>query len=376
MPALLRLLALPLVCLLIGPGCGHDGADDPATAPDPATLPLLAAGQRVGIIYSAPAPAARATLDAAFAECIASGVDSYELAVAWSDLESSPGVVDLATLDGLLTTIQSSGLVPYLVLRTIDTVTLNLPADLADPLDGAAFRTGLGFDHPTVLARFASLLDQLVPLLVQRGGFYLSVGNEVDIWLGSRPAEVAAYATFVRAARDRAHALEPRLAVGATATFAAITDAPSLFAAVHAASDIVALTYYPLAADFSVRSPADVATDVAVMRAAVLPGPLLLQEVGYPAGWTAGATNGSSHELQRQFVENMFIALAGDPTIRFASFLHLADWTDSELDTFEQYYGTSLPLFREYLGTLGLRESADGAAKPAYTEFLDGLDRL
>jgi hypothetical protein len=31
---------------------------------------------------------------------------------------------------------------------------------------------------------------------------------------------------------------------------------------------------------------------------------------------------------------------------------------------------------REYLGSLGLRAAADGAAKPAYAEFLAGLQQI
>ena len=53
--------------------------------------------------------------------------------------------------------------------------------------------------------RFAAVLDALVPLLTQRGGFYLSVGNEVDAWLTSRPHRAPGFAAFVQAARNRVH---------------------------------------------------------------------------------------------------------------------------------------------------------------------------
>ncbi len=136
-----RFCAAVLALSLVACGGGSSGTPTPTT-PDPATLPLLADGQHVGIIYSGAVPAATATLDAAFAECISRGVSTYELAVAWSDIEVSPGVIDTSYLEGLLTTIEAAGLTPYLGLTTIDTVVLTLPTDLVDPTDSGEFAAG------------------------------------------------------------------------------------------------------------------------------------------------------------------------------------------------------------------------------------------
>ncbi|GAB4146270.1 MAG: hypothetical protein Fur0037_14310 [Planctomycetota bacterium] len=285
-----RVAALLLAAFEIACGGFSGGGSQPPPPQNPIDLPLLAPGQRVGVVYSQPPASARAAMDAAWKECLASGADTYELAAAWTDVETAPGVIDTSFVGGLLTTTQSAGLAPYLVIKTIDQSVLDLPPDLVDAAHPAELGPGIRFDSAAVKARFAAVLDALVPLLVSRGGFYLSVGNEIDAYLGARPQQAAAFAAFVQAARDRARSIEPRLAVGATVTFSAIANEPGLVALLAAASDILAFTYYPLRPDFSPYPPGVAAADFAAMRAAAAPGPLLIQEVGYPAGPAARPT--------------------------------------------------------------------------------------
>ncbi|MCR9246733.1 MAG: hypothetical protein NXI31_16995 [bacterium] len=370
-----------LLVAALATGCSSKAQPGASEVPAPgptnpaAELPLLGPGQRIGLIYSAPPVTARGAMDAAWQESLARGVDGYELAIRWTDIETAPGVFDLTHLDHLLATTSAAALAPYVVLQVIDTTALTLPADLVDAGFPNELRAGLTFDSPAFSQRLATVLDALVPRLVANGGFYLAIGNEVDVWLAARPHHAPAYAALLAAMRAHSRALDPRLAIGTSVTFTGFERQPALVELLKAASDTVAFTYYPLMSNFHPRSPDVVAADFDTMRAAVAPTPLLLQEVGYPAGWSSGPTNGSSHEAQRRFVQNVFLALRSRPDIRFCSFLHLGDWGPSELDRFESYYGLSDPRFREFLGTLGMREHDDGAAKPSYTEFLVGLDR-
>tara|TARA_R110002073_G_scaffold66506_2_gene165953 strand:+ start:7105 stop:8229 length:1125 start_codon:yes stop_codon:yes gene_type:complete len=367
---------LALSTILFLGACGGQ-VDAPVAGPPPAasTLPLLGAGPHVGLIYSAPAPAAQPTLDAAFNLAINNGLRGYELSIPWSRLEQVAGVIDTAYLNNLLSNVSNAGLVPYLVIPTVDTNQLALPTDLVDPGDSTQLAPGLTFDDPAIVNRMHVLLDEVVPRLVAHGGFYLSVGNEVDVWLAANPAAEGHFANFMDDARMHAQSIDTRLAVGATVTYGVIANDLTLLQLLQTASDNMAFTYYPLNPDFTVRNPNQVAGDLATMLAAVAPDPLLLQEVGYPSGYSI-PTNGSSEELQRQFVQAIFSALVGQPRIRFCSMLHLADWSSAELDTFQTYYGINDPLFREYLGSLGLREHATGNAKTAWTQFIQGLNSL
>jgi hypothetical protein len=342
---------------------------------DASALPLLAPGTHIGIIYSDPSPEAKAALDARWNECLAAGLSASEPSISWSDLASEEG---MKHVEWMLSTCHAAHLSPYLSITTINTNQLTLPESLADPADPTRLAGGRHFDDPEVIAQFGALLDRVVPLLVKNGGFFLSVGNEIDGYLGGHRDEATAFVHFVEAARRRAHAIDPRLAVGATFGAGAMTDTPELVPRILAVSDAAAFTYYPLNPDFSVCDPSVVAAGFDALLAASGDLPVLLQEVGYPSGYMPAAHNGSSPELQRQFVANVFAALRDRPRIRFVSFLQLADWTQPEVDAFVHYYSLGATLdarFPEYLATLGLCQS-DGSPKPAYEAFLDGLRRL
>lgn len=368
------LIAAVTLCVLIA-GCGGGGSGgSTTTAPTvtAATLPLLEVNKLVGVVYSAPSPAAKSVLDADFSSCITAGANTYELAVTWASLEPTPGTVDVSSLSTLLTTVKSSGLIPYLVIKTIDTNRLTLPTDLMNATDSTKFAGTLAFDSTTVLQRFGALMDQVTPLLVQQGGFYLSVGNEVDVWLTANPSAQSQYVTFLSQARSRVHLSNNRLAVGATCTSGVVTAAPSLLSSLLGASDAISYTYYPLNSDFTVRDPSVVAGDLSQLVSASAGEFVLLQEVGYPSGYIPTPGNSSSVTKQQQFVQNVFTALSAQTSIRFCSFMQMADYTAADVATFETYYGISQPEFVEYLSTLGLVDNT-GVSKGAFQALLTGL---
>jgi hypothetical protein len=364
---------LLVLLLALAAGCGGGGGSgSPPPAVNAGTLPLMGEPRLVGVVYSAPAPAAAAVLNADFASCITAGANTYELAVTWASLEPTPGTIDTSSLSTLLTTVKESRLVPYLVIKTIDTNQLTLPADLMDAGDSTKLSGSLQFDSPQVLARFAALMDAVTPLLVGQGGFYLAVGNEVDVWLGANSSAQSAYLTFISQARARVHLNDARLAVGATCTFGVVSAAPALLSSVLNVSDAASFTYYPLNPDFSVRDPSVVSADLAALVGAAAGKEVLLQEVGYPAGYLPTPGNGSSVTKQQQFVANVFASLTAQTAIRYCSFMQMADYTPAEVSTYSAYYGISQPLFVEYLSTLGLIDS-NGVSKAAFAALLTGL---
>ncbi len=93
--------------------------------------------------------------------------------------------------------------------------------------------------------------------------------------------------------------------------------------------------------------------------------PVVLQEIGYPAG----QLNMSSPAMQAEFVRQFFDAwdeVGG--AIPFLNYFQLHDFPDDLCDAFLGYYGISAPAFREFLCTLGLRK-ANGEARPAWRAF-------
>lgn len=344
-------------------------------ADDSPALPLLAPGLHVGVIYSPPEddPDALVRLDAAFGEAVQSGASAHELAISWSDLEPRPGEIDTTYLESLLEILNGARLQPYLSITTINTVKLTLPADLMTT-DEYELAESRHFDDPVIVERFARLLDAVAPLLARHGGFFVSVGNEVEGWLEARPDEAPGFVAFVEAARHYVHQLEPRLGVGATITHGGVERGWEYIDDLLAVSDAAAFTYYPLNDDFSVRDPSVGAADIALMVEAAGNLPVLFQEVGYPSGYLPVPGNGSSGEKQRQFFENFLAEIQRYPQVRFASVLQLSDWSSAVCDAFVQYYTgqAALPQLHEYLCSLGLLEY-DGTPKPAFDTFLTAL---
>ena len=86
-------------------------------------------------------------------------------------------------------------------------------------------------------------------------------------------------------------------------------------------------------------------------------------QVGLPSGYPV-PTNGGSEEEQRQFVENVFIALENHPSIVFMGYFILNDFSPASAYNYSLYYGVGgNPLFEEYLASLGLRRYANATAK-------------
>lgn len=339
-------------------------------------LPLLPPGQHISIEYGQVMPGAESTLEDAYFEVITAGVvETYHLSIYWRALQPTSAEIDLGPLRESLRILDVFQLAPQLTIPTIDAVNLVLPVDFMHPDNPAALRDGLHFDDPAVMAAFGELLDVAVPTFKRRGGFYLSIGNEVDGWLASRPDEIARFAAFVEAARTRIHERHPEVAVGVTMTYSGAAAHPEILAAMQAVSDIVAFTYYPLNPDFTVQASAVVADDIAHMVELSNGGPVILQETGYPSGYVPTPNNGSSGDLQAQFVHALFDAIATHPEIRFVTFVQLGEWPDALCDFFAGYYAISEETFREYLCTLGLR-TYSGEAKPAYAVFLERISAV
>lgn len=357
------------VLLLALAACGG-GGDAAASAGAGDLLPRLPSGTHIGVIYADEDGDAKPLLDAAFARCIDAGVDTHELSMPWDVLEPEPGVFDLEGLETWLGVLQNAGLHPYLVIPTIDTNTLRFPVDLVDPLDERELAEGRAFDDPVIVERFSRLLDRVVPILVARGGFYVSVGNEVDIYLGEYGGGEA-YARFAEAARQRVHALARELAAGVTLTYGGLVNRRALFDALLEVCDVLSITYYPLDNAMQVRDPMVAAGDLDAMIEAAGAKPVLLQEVGYPAGDEPTSDVSSSPELQRRFVAACFEALATRPQIRFVSYFALNDFSEATVDDLLGYYDLYVEPFREFLATLGLHR-ADGTERPGFEAFLAG----
>jgi hypothetical protein len=333
-------------------GCGGSGG-----AP---TTPMTA-DQVVAMTIDTPdssAPITSQSLDAAVALAQGAGVRGVIATYTWSDLEPSPGQIDVSALQSGLGYYRQKGLQILLGIQVINTVKREVPSDLED----------VAFDDPQFISRFHALLDAVRGAL-SGGERYISIGNEVDAYLGSQPAQWGTYTAFYADAVSYLHANSPQLSVGVTTTFSGYSAGnPAAVQALNAPSDVIILTYYPLQGDSQVLAATAPITDLPMMIGLAGNKPVVLQEAGYPSG----TLNGSSEADQQQFVANLFQTWrAAGNQLPLLSYFLLYDLDATTCDALGVYYGSSDPAFLSFLCSLGLRTS-DGTAKAAWNAFVAG----
>jgi hypothetical protein len=291
------------------------------------------------------------------------GARGTYVAFTWSQLEPRPGRYRLGEIAGLRTLARERGLKLLVNLAVVNGTIRETPGDLADE----------PFDSPRLIGRFRRLVAAIRPFLA-RYVVFLSVGNEVDLYLGRRDSAWGAYRRFYARAVAALHAAAPRLKVGVSTTFAGTTRTfPRLVTRLNAASDVEIVTYYPLARSLAVRPPAAPRQDFPRLLRLAGKRPLVFQEVGYPSSPRLG----SSEAKQAEFVAHVYAAwkrVRG--RVPFLTFFQLHDLTPSACREIARYYGRAgEEALQAYLCFLGLRR-ADGSPKPAWDEFVRGASAL
>ena len=348
----LRSLCQLGACLLLF-GCGGSGDSEPPK-------PAISSNQTLSMAIDTPNSSVAFTsqeLDDAVALAKGAGVRAVIATYTWSSLEATPGQIDVSSLQSALTYYHQQGLQVLIGIQVINTVKREVPSDLA----------AVPFDDPQFIARFHTLLDAVHGAL-SGGEKYISIGNEVDVYLQAQPTEWPAYTSFYADTVSYLHMHSPSLSVGVTTTFGGFSgDSTAAVQSLNASSDVVILTYYPLQGDSQGAPVTSPTTDIPRMVSLAGGKPVVLQEAGYPSG----ALNGSSEAAQQQFVTDLFQAwhTAGDG-LPFLSYFLLYDFDATTCNELGTYYGVTDPAFLSYLCTLGLRH-ADGSVKPAWDAFVN-----
>ena len=340
--ALAAFLALLVAC----PGSSHSHAN--------AGVGLLSASINPRMVP----PPTQSDYEAAFDQAYAGGVRAVTLTWTWSALEPTPNSIDVSDVANSISYLVAKGFRVYVGIQPINTVKREVPSDLA----------AVAWDDPAMRDRLHALIDALAPATAGAAE-YLSIGNEVDVYL-AQTGEWAAWQTLYDDAVAYAHQQMPGTKVGVTSTFAGLVgSAGADIVAMNLSSDVLILTYYPLQGDFQVRAPDAPVADFAAMVQAAAGKQVVLQEVGYPSG----AANGSSEALQAQFATAALAQWrAHGAAMPFLSWFLLHDLDATTCDTLAQYYGLAGdPAFVSYLCTLGLRHD-DDADKPAWDAFVAG----
>lgn len=314
-------------------------------------------------------------------EATAAGMTGFYFMADWPALEPSPGLLALEEFNATLAWHSALGLRPLVNLSLIDIASLNLPDDLRSG-DGNRLRRGLSFDSGEVRVRLFAVLDEIVPRLLDHGGFALLLGNEIDEYFREHPsADLGAYARLLNAARVHVRTLAPELAVGVTLTSQGLRS-ESVAEILRLATDVVAFNYYPLVTEwgddwFSVGPLEEVPAELDDLLERYEGAPVIIQELGCPSG----SGSESSPEMQAQCFRTMFETLNDAENVRFVSLFTLFDFDPPTCDLIVDIFGISesdLPgnLFdrwRSYLCTLGML-TPEFEPKPAWEAFVEMLE--
>ena len=297
--------------------------------------------------------------DAAFGAAYRAGIRSVSLALDWGTIETTAGRFDFSNVDIANIYYPAAGVQVGLSVRPVSTTYRTVPADLAA-------RT---LDDPVMIQRFNALLDSLHTRLpaVALSGLYL--GSEHDVFFGVDSVAWGQWAVFYAATRTHAKSLWPAVPIGTEFTYEGLTGPAARYAArSNTSSDVIAVSYYPLEGGFQVRSPGEVTHGFDTIAAAYPGRPIHYNQVGYPSS----DVNGSSDEMQRQFVVALFAAWdAHADQVTLVNINWLTDLSQAAVDAFQDLYDLHNPQFAEFLRSLGLRRyPGSGVDKPAWTELV------
>jgi hypothetical protein len=284
----------------------------------------------------------------------ANGVRLFYCNFPWSVIEPMPGKFNPYIFAGL-PVLRKMGFTPAVTISTIDNVQRTVPYDLMT----------VPFNSPKMKARWDACLRFVAKNQSFHGNArWLSLGNDVDVYLGRHPAEADGYVEFIESGHDIVKSVAPTQLVGVTTTHDGARDRAALVAKLQRKMDYVSMTYYPVDARFHVRPLTDLPGDFARMIGVAGSRQLFIQGFGCPADPRI-----SSEDLQAAYVRGMFEQLAkyGDKVAGVNWFL-LADFNDIAVNGMAQYYQQDSLEFKEYLGTLGLKRT-DGTARKAWNVF-------
>ncbi len=304
------------------------------------------------------------TYDSAFVASKNLGMTQTGLFFTWASIETSPGVFDFSYLDIANIYYPAYNTSVDLTIAPIATNHLEVPADLAS----------YPMDNPIVINRFKILLDSIFAHIPSLQLSSLEIGSEVDVYLGSDSAKWTQYTNFYSSVSAYAKSLRVNVKVACEVTFDGLTGSSSNFVqTLNTFSDLIAVSYYPLNSDFTVKPVSIIPADFAQIIELYPSKPIYFTQFGYPSS----AVCNSSNELQSQFIQQTFASWDQYASnIKMIDFTWMHDLSPETISYYSTYYGIADTKFLNFLGSIGLRTYAgSGIDKPAYNELICQANR-
>ncbi len=330
-------------------------------------LPLLSGTNRIGMIEGFNISNPSATIDSMavrWSEAKSAGMTVGRVQLDWSELETTPGSYDKTALQGRLEDLKAQDLQPLLLISAYDSDGTTVPFDL----------DGTRMNDERLVNRFKALLEWVVPMLVENGGWAISISNEPDNSFGEIPTLAADMASFTGTVRDYVHTISPELAV--TVTFAAgnLAVHSDAIRRILAECDVACWNFYGSYLDaenntYTTKSVPEIYSSLDALLKLSNTQKVVIQELGMHIGLD------SSPEIQRQFYQTFFEQMQVEAQLEAAFAFQLVDWSPETLDIYTESFDTEsfppglLEAFVESLGTIGLLNQNNGQARPAWDEL-------
>ena len=293
----------------------------------------------------------------AFALAQDMGINEVKQSWDWNELEKDGGF-DFTYPDIVNIFFPAHQTPVSIILRPITVNLKTVPSDLQS----------VAFDDPQMIDRFKVLLDSVhkhIPAVDLKAVY---IGNEIDIYLGNDQEKWSQFKRFFEETSAHARTLWGNsIKYGTIATLTSLKkdEIANLIKPLHDLSDIVAITYYPLEADFQFKDPGLISDDFD--RIVELYGD---KEIRFTeCGYSTSTINGSSEEKQKRFIEEVFKSWdEHEAVIRHIDFTWMHDISQAKVDEFKDLFGLQSNTFGEYLRTLGLR-TFDGEDKLGFVQL-------
>lgn len=290
----------------------------------------------------------------AFALAQGIGVGFVPLSLDWSGVEASSGKFT-SPFPRIANQFYPAQKMPLLlILRPINTVKREVPADLATT----------AWNDKRMLTRFRALLDHVLGEMRDVTLTGIVIGNEVSDVLSAESNGWRTYQTFLAEMRDYVRTKRPGVPVGVTISHGGLTEEKTRrdAQALNAICDAVFVTYYPLHSDFTVQSPDSPLADFDRLVRFYPNKPVHFVEAGYPSSPDCR----SDESKQARFVESVFAAWDKHAAqVQTVAFSWQTDRSTTEVADLTRYYSVPGKGFRGFLASLGLR-AWDGRLKPGW----------
>ena len=331
---------------------GSNSDDDDSTLP-PADKNVLKGDRLLGIDVN---PAYGVDYDAAIDIANTTGMDFVSLSFGWNDIETTPLNYTNENLWIANNYYPPRNCKIALIIAPIDTNVNRMPTDIKDQ----------PINDTEVISRFNAMLYNVSTQLNTVDLISLSIGNEVNTYLGADQEAWANYTDFFNQTSKYARTLWPSIKIGCKTMFKALieTNKNEIFM-LNNFSDVIMTTYYPLNDDFSVKPLSVLREDFDNITELYENREIYFLEVGYPSNTTLG----SSNSTQAAFIEEIF--RQWDSNIDQVKLIHIVwlhDKSTAEVNYFCDYYNIHSENFKAYIGSIGIRTS-NGIDKDAFLKL-------